>query len=139
MYFACIMIIIVLLCHCSVSYVNLITGQLSAEQRLQARQVLESVQVLERQRQQLEFQGQQVQLNLQQAQDAQAMEKQFQEAMQIQQQGSAVIEGRVHPMKLALRKRYVCVCVGGGGGGGGRGRLYECGCELAAVHRCVCR
>ena len=100
--------------HCySISYLLIQTGQLSAEQRLQARQILESVQILERQRQQLEFQGQQVQLSLQQAQDAHAMEKQFQEAMQIQQQGSAVMEGRVHPMKLALRKRCVCVCEGG--------------------------
>lgn len=75
---------------------------------MQARKLLERLQALERQKQTLQFQQQQFALGLQQAQAAQAMEKQFQEALKIQQQGAPLPpSGVLRPaVKLALRKRY---------------------------------
>ncbi len=65
--------------------------------------VLKMVQTLERQRQQVMFQLQQIELSVQQLQDALAMEEQFQQAMKVQKQTPEIGQ----PMKLSLRKRYV--------------------------------
>ena len=75
---------------------------------MQARKLLERVQALERQKQTLQFQQQQFALGLQQAQAAHAMEKQFQEALKIQQQVAPLPPPGVSrpTVKLALRKRY---------------------------------
>lgn len=85
-------------------------AQLTPEQHMQARKILETVQTLERQKQVLQFQQQQFALNLQQAMAAQAMEKQFQEALKIQQQVAmpappSADTTRKPALKLALRKR----------------------------------
>ena len=77
---------------------------------MQARKILETVQTLERQKQVLQFQQQQFDLNLQQAMAAHAMEKQFQEALKIQKQVAMPppppAEATRRPaLKLALRKR----------------------------------
>ncbi len=71
--------------------------------------VLKMVQTLERQRQQVMFQLQQIELSVQQLQDALAMEEQFQQAMKVQNKTPVVKIGQ--PMKLSLRKRYVILYV----------------------------
>ncbi len=88
---------------CILSYIfllHLLVGQVTQEQQMAA---LKTVQTLERHRQNYMFQLQQVELNVQQLQDALAMEEQFQ-AMKVQQK-PPVESGQ--PIKLALRKRYV--------------------------------
>lgn len=64
---------------------------------------LKTVQILQRQRQNVMFQLQQVELNVQQLQDALAMEEQFQAMNVVQQKSPAESD---QPIKLALRKRY---------------------------------
>ncbi len=71
--------------------------------------VLKMVQTLERQRQQVMFQLQQIELSVQQLQDALAMEEQFQQAMKVQNKTPVVEISK--PMKLSLRKRYVILYV----------------------------
>ncbi len=55
------------------------------------------------------FQLQQIELSVQQLQDALAMEEQFQQAMKVQNKTPVVEIGQ--PMKLSLRKRYVILYV----------------------------
>lgn len=67
----------------------------------ETRKFLEHLQATERKKQQLQFQLQQIHLNLQQAKASLAMEQEFRKTMNIQ------VEDRLgsQPIKLVLRKR----------------------------------
>ena len=80
------------------------TGQQTPEQLKHARKVLENVQLLERQKQKLQFQLQQFDLSMQQAKATHAMEQEFQKAMKLQEIEQVVVDVR-RPIKLVLRKR----------------------------------
>ena len=83
--------------HCTHTYATHMSGQSTAEKDEQTKQLEEQMRSLEGRRQQLE--QQQVSI-LKQLRSLQTMEKQFQEAVKIQQgQLGAVV-------KLVLRKRY---------------------------------
>ena len=86
-------------------YYSANVGQITQEQHIQAMTLLESVQALERQKMQLDFQLQQITLGLQQVEAAHVMQKQFQETLKLQQQQPPKAQPK---MKLALRKRLGC-------------------------------
>ena len=86
-------------------------GQQTPEQLADARKVFESVQALERQKQQLQFQYDQQSLSMQQAKDAHAMEKEFQKAMMIEATSDSIATSRDKPIKMVLRKRYVHIYI----------------------------
>ena len=73
-----------------------------APEHTEARKFLENLQATERKKQQLQFQLQQVHLNLQQAKASLAMEQEFRKTMKIQVDQH---ELRSQPIKLVLRKR----------------------------------
>lgn len=77
-------------------------GQPTPEQILEARKLFETIQSSERKKQQLEFQLQQLKLNLEQKKAAHAMEQQFQKSMQFKEMEQTP---RSRPIKLVLRKR----------------------------------
>lgn len=81
-------------------------GQQTPEQLAEARKVFESVQALERQKQQLQFQLEQQTLSMKQAKAAHDMEREFQRAMKMEQSSDGA-STRDNPIKLVLRKRYV--------------------------------
>ena len=89
------------------TYDPLYIAQFTQDQHMQAMKLLETVQALERRKQQLEFQLQQIALSIQQAQAAQAMEEQFKAALKLkQQQSQGAPESKTRQtVKLALRKR----------------------------------
>lgn len=74
-------------------------GQQSPEQLIEARKLFENLQSSERRKQQLEFQHQQLKLNLQQTKAAHAMELEFKKSMQLQETPLS------RAIKLVLRKR----------------------------------
>ena len=93
----------------SMYLLNLIAQQ-SAGQLVEARKLLESAQSLERNKQQLQFQHQQLLLKLQQAKEAQAMEQEFQKTMKLQVTEQAPNRSSApntsSTIKMVLRKRY---------------------------------
>lgn len=93
----------------SVMPLPMVTGQQTPEQLIEARKLLENLQSSERNMQLLEFQNQQLKLNLQQTQAAHAMEQQFKKSMMLQELEQTEQAPRNRVIKLALRKRLFCI------------------------------
>lgn len=82
--------------------VKIFAGQQTTEQLIEARRLLESAQLLERKKQQLQFQHQQLHLKLQQAKEAHAMEQELKKSIQLKEFEQLP---RSVPIKMVLRKR----------------------------------